>query len=120
MTRKATSHASITRSMSGRRSLAARSPTPRSSDDVGAFGVRKPASDEAGFCFAFPRIGSSANALQRREGFDQPAVQLRKDAGEEGDPGEHEQPSHDPLDMREMGAKAREEGGKRLDCHRAR
>src|SRR5215831_13965576 len=111
MTRRATSHASIIRSTSGRRSLAARSPTPRSSDDFGAFGVREPASDEAGFCFAFTsrRSASSADALQRREGFDQPAVQLRKDAGEEGDPGEHEQPSHDPLDMREMGAKAREE-----------
>ena len=53
--------------------------------------------------------------LQRREGLDQPGIELGEEAGEEGDAGEHQQPAHHPLDMRKMGAKARQEGGERLD-----
>ena len=55
----------------------------------------------------------SPDALQNREGLDQPAVQLREEAGQKPDAGEHEQATHDPLDMGEMSAKAREEGRKR-------
>ena len=59
--------------------------------------------------------GQLADVLQRRKGFDQPAVELREEAGEEGYAGEHEQRAHRPLHMGEMRAKAREEGGERLD-----
>src|SRR6266446_4890619 len=119
MTKRATSPASITRSMFGRRTRAARSPIPRSSDAIGPLDG-KPASHRGGLLLRLHKAPSAAstNALKRREGFDQPAIQLRKHAGQKGDAGEHEKASHEALDMREMGAKAREEGGKRL--HRER
>ena len=96
--------------MSGRRTPAARSPTPRSSDVACASMNGPPA--RAGLLRAQPMLCSAGKAL------DQPAVELREEAGEEGDAGEHEQRAHHPLDVGEMGAKAREEGRERLDRER--
>ena len=53
---------------------------------------------------------------ERREGFEQPIARFADEAGQERKPGEHEKAAHDAFNERKMGAKAGENGGKRLDC----
>src|SRR5260221_8137907 len=107
MTKRATSPASITRSMFGRRTRAARSPIPRSSDAIGPLDG-KPASHRGGLFLRLHKAPSAAstNALKRREGFPQPAIQLRKHPRHKGHAREHENPSHNALGMPELGGKA--------------
>src|SRR5215468_2542576 len=122
--------------MSGRRTPAARSPTPRSSDDFARLMWRARLAPRRAFSYAAaigthpsqslpgePTGGwrnclSSADILQHRKRLDQPAVELREHTGEKADAGEHEQAAHYPLDMSKVRAKAREESGKRLDRKR--
>src|SRR5215471_5527388 len=60
----------------------------------------------------------SADVLQHRKRLDQPAVELREDAGEERNAGQHQQTAHDPFHVCKMGAEARQERGERLDRER--
>src|SRR5215467_3291121 len=122
MTRRATSPATpwparrriATCSTSGRKARTARSLTSRRSSLT--FDQFAPASPVALAKRAFTFV--SADALQRRKRLDQPAVELREHAGEEGYPGQHQQAAHQPFHVDEMGTKARKEGRKRLDRQR--
>src|SRR4051812_57953 len=83
--------------MSGRRTAAARSPTPRSASKT---------------------VRHSPDALQRRKHLDHPDIELGEEAGEKSDAGQYQQTPHHLFHVREMGAKARQESGERLDRER--
>src|SRR3982074_494652 len=104
--------------MSGKRTPAARSPTPRSSKRPVTSGPA-PASG-AGFLLprGFIRAAQSAfspDLSERRECFQYPTVELGEEAGQKGDAGQHQQSAHHALHMAQMGAKAGQEGRERLD-----
>jgi hypothetical protein len=58
---------------------------------------------------------TSPYLAEPRKSFQHPIVELREEPGQERDAGQHQEAAHHPLHEPKMRAKARQEGGERLD-----